>query len=449
MRKRRKALLPAEPVRVTIESLSHDGRGIAHLEGKTLFVEGGLAGEIVSAQYTQQRNRFDEARTIEVHQASPDRVEPPCAHAGVCGGCSLQHMASEAQILFKQQVLLEQLAHFGGLQPDTVLPPLTGPTLGYRHKARLGVKHVIKKGTTLIGFREKRSAFLADIERCPVLVPEVGERLLTMRELFDALDGRQRLPQVEIAQGDDITAWVVRHMDPLSESDLHALSQYAQANGVHLYLQPAGPDSVHRVWPLHGDERLTYQLPGCGPARDQTLTLAFHPLDFTQVNPAINRAMIERALTLLAPTGTDRVLDLFCGLGNFTLPLATLAGEVVGVEGEEALVVRGRENAQRNALNNVTFHGADLTQPMARQPWAHAGFERILIDPPRTGALEIVQNMTVFKPQRIVYVSCNPATLARDAGELAKQGYRLKAAGVMDMFPHTTHVESIAMFEPE
>lgn len=431
-------------MRCTIESTTHDGRGITHIDGKAVFVDGALAGEDITFQYTDRRSKFDEAKTLEVHQSSADRVTPECEHAAICGGCSLQHMHSDAQVALKQSVLVEQLQHFGGLMPEELLPPLRSPTQGYRRKARLAVKYVPKKGGAMVGFREKRSPYVADISGCTVLVPEVGAIIPDLRTLITDLDCHRTLPQIEVAQGDDATALVFRHLEPLSESDQNALLDFCQARNLHLYLQPGGNDTVHKVWPDAEEDRLRYHLDAFG------LELKFHPMDFTQVNPFINRDMVALAVDFLGLTPTDQVLDLFCGLGNFTLPIATKAAAVVGVEGGEAMVARGKENARHNQLSNVAFYAADLTQPFADQPWAKevGGFNKILIDPPRSGALEIVQKMTVFKPERIVYVSCNPATLARDAGELVNQGYKLCKAGVMDMFPHTNHVESIAVFEP-
>lgn len=439
----RKKPVPQTPVEISIDSLTHDGRGVGRIEGKAVFVDGALLGERVVLQYTECHSKYDEGRAIEILESSPDRVEPRCAQANLCGGCSLQHMSSPAQIAMKQNILLDQLKHFGDLQPQELLPPMTGPEFGYRRKARLGAKYVPKKGGVLLGFREKRTSFLAQIDQCHVLVPEVGLAFPEIKQLIETLQQRDQIPQIEVAQGDDATALVVRHMRPLPDSDVQALVQFCQPRNFHLYLQPAGPDSIHKVWPADNDLRLHYKLDDFG------LTLQFHPTDFTQVNPAINHKMVKQAIEFLDPQPGERILDLFCGLGNFTLPLATKSAHVVGVEGDEAMVVRGRENAAANNLTNVEFFGADLTKAFDGQPWAHGGFDKILIDPPRSGALEIVSKMTVFKPKRIVYVSCNPATLARDAGELKKQGYKLLKAGVMDMFPHTTHVESIAVFEPE
>ncbi len=442
-RRRRNKKISPDPVTLTIDSLSHDGRGVGRIEGKAVFVDGALPGERVIAQYTHQKRSFDEARAIEIMDPSADRVEPQCAQAAICGGCSLQHMNDDAQVAMKQAVLIEQLKHFGDLQALHITEPLRGPLFGYRRKARLGVKYVDKKEAVLVGFREKRNSFLAEIDQCHVLAAEVGLRFPEFKQMISELEARSAVPQIEVAKGDNATALIVRHLTELSAADQQRLINFCKEYGFHLYLQPKGHDSIHKVLPESGDDRLWYELPDFG------LQLAFHPTDFTQVNAEINRQMVSLALKYLAVEPQERVLDLFCGLGNFTLPLATQAKAVIGVEGDEAMVQRGRENALHNQLNNVEFFGADLTKPFTEQPWGQQGFDKILIDPPRSGALEIVTKMTHFKPKRIVYVSCNPATLARDAGELKRQGYRLLQAGVMDMFPHTTHVESIAVFEPE
>lgn len=441
MTETRKKKAPPAPVEADIESLTHEGRGIARIDGKTVFVEGALRGERVRFQYTRRKSQFDEAKVIEVLSAAPERVKPDCEHFGICGGCSLQHMDSRAQIEHKQAVLLELLQHFGGVQPEQVLPPLQAEIYGYRRKARLGVKYVAKKDSVLVGFREKASHFITDISGCSVLDPSVGKLIVPLRELITGLDAREQIPQIEVAVGDTGTALVFRHLEPLSDGDQAALVGFAKQHGIDLYLQPKGNDSVHKVWPEAGEDRLSYRFD------DFDLELAFHPMDFTQVNAGINRRMLPLALELLAPESTDRVLDLFCGLGNFTLPLARRSGQVIGVEGDDAMVVRGRENAARNRLANIEFYGANLAGDFYNEPWARQGFDKILVDPPRTGALEIIKHFPHFNANRIVYVSCNPATLARDAGELARQGYVLKKAGVMDMFPHTAHVESIALFE--
>lgn len=443
-KRRRKQALPSEPIRCDIETLSHDGRGIARLEGKTQFVDGALSGETVMARYVGSRRRFDELRAQDVIDASDERVEPPCEFANLCGGCSLQHMAPDAQIAFKENTLREQFAHFGGIEPEEWVAPIRSASLGYRRKARLGVRFVPKRDSVLVGFREKRNSFLADIDRCVVLDPRIGDRITALRELLYSMDAYRTIAQIEVACGDDDAALVFRNMETLSTADVERLVAFGQTHDLHIYLQPKGPDTVHRIWPESSDrksERLSYQLV------DDGLTMKFHPMDFTQVNAEINQNMIRQALDWLAPEPDDRVLDLFCGLGNFTLPLARRAAEVVGVEGDEAMVVRGRENAETNGLDNTRFHSADLQADFTHAPWAREGFDRILIDPPRSGAQDVCQHMAAFGAKRIVYVSCNPATLARDAGTLVASGYRLIRAGVMDMFPHTTHVESMALFE--
>ena len=441
MARSRKKRLPETPVAATIESLSHDGRGIARLDGKTTFIDNALPGEQVFFQYTFMRRKFDEGRAVEILEPSPDRVTPPCAHSLICGGCSLQHLDPAVQIQRKQAVLAEQLEHFGGLRPERWLEPLTGPVTGYRGKARLGVKYVDAKGDTLVGFREKRNSLIADLAQCEVLIPEVGHRFRHLRALINGLDCRRRLPQIEVARGDDAVALVFRHLDPLSQSDQDALVAFCREHGLQCYLQPGNESTVHRVWPEEGEERLYYRHP------QADVEMAFHPSDFTQVNAEINRRMVPLALELLEVEAHHQVLDLFCGLGNFTIPAARRAAGVVGVEASDAMVRRGYENARRNGLENVAFHAWDLDSEPKGQPWARQRYERVLLDPPRSGALEMVRMMPQFGAEKLVYVSCNPATLARDAGELVARGYRLSGAGVMDMFPHTAHVESIALFD--
>lgn len=445
MSRRRRKVLPTEPVRCEVEKLSHDGRGIARQDGKILFVDGALPGETVMAKVVSSRSKFDELRTLEVLESAPDRQTPPCEFADLCGGCSLQHMSSDAQIRFKEDTLREQFAHFGGIEPEEWIAPIRpDSTLAYRRKARMGVRYVKARESVLVGFREKRNSFLTDIDRCVVLDPRIGERIVPLRELLHSMDAYARIPQVEIACGDDTAAMVFRNMDELNNGDREKLIAFGQAHELHIYLQPKGPDTVHRIWPEstgRQDERLSYRLDAF------ELTMKFHPMDFTQVNADINKAMVHRAVEWLDVQPGERVLDLFCGLGNFTLPLARRGGQVIGVEGDDAMVVRGRENAELNGLTNVAFHGADLHGDFTGQSWAQEGFDKILIDPPRSGAEEICKYLTAFGAKTIVYVSCNPATLARDAGVMARNGYRLVRAGVMDMFPHTTHVESIALFE--
>ncbi len=450
-RRFRRPKLPTEPVTLAITALSHEGRGIAHVDGKVAFVDGALPGEQVVASYIGRRAAFDELRTDAVTLTAPNRVEPRCAFAAVCGGCSLQHMESSAQIAFKQNFLLEQFEHSAKLSRSafTILPALQADAYHYRRKARLAVRMVQKKGGALVGFREKYSSFITDMDSCQVLLVSVGSLIPALRELIGSLDACYDIPQIEVAVGEvdatDATAFrvalVFRHLQPLSSADERALLDFAELHALDLYLQPSNAESVHRIYPAVGSERLHYHLPDCG------LTLAFHPLDFTQVNASINRLIINQALAHLALTETDRVLDLFCGLGNFTLPIATRCAHVVGIEGSEQMVQRGMENAELNGITNAEFYAANLCESLTDKPWAQQAFTKILLDPPRSGAIEIIQQVAAFRAGTIVYISCNPATLARDTAELLTHGYRLKSAGVMDMFPHTTHVESMAVFE--
>jgi len=437
---RRRKKLPVDPVQARIESLSHDGRGVARVDGKVTFIDGALPDETVMFRYTGRRRSNDEGCVVEVITPSPDRVTPRCAHFELCGGCSLQHLEPEAQVAAKQQQLTEQLQRIGKVKAEQILPPLFGPRWGYRHKARMGVRFVAGKDRVLAGFREKRSSFIVDTERCEVLHPAIGERIPEIAALVQLLHSCRQIPQVEVAVGDMVAALVFRHLGPLAEEDLARLGDFGEQTGLHIYLQPKGPDTVHLLWPKQS--RLSYRQP------DFDLEFVFLPTDFTQVNTVLNQKMVQQALVLLELHQDDRVLDLFCGIGNFSLPMARLAGQVIGVEGDAGLVQRAGENALYNRLENVEFHIADLTRDMTSVRWAKEGFNKILLDPPRSGALEILPHLSALQARKIVYVSCNPATLARDAGELVNSnGYRLVSAGVMDMFPHTAHVESIALFE--
>ncbi len=439
-KRRRKPKLPNYPVRVTVESMTHDGRGVAHVDGKAVFIDGALPGEELSFLYTARSRKHDEGRLCEMFQASDQRVEPKCAFFEICGGCSLQHQHPDGQILSKQQTLLDNLERIGKVKPERVLDALSGPVWGYRNKARLGVKYVRKKGRVLVGFREKRKPYLADIRRCEVLHPSVGERLDELAKMIQGMEARERIAQIEVAVGEQATALVFRHLDPLSESDTRILKDYAEQTGLHVWLQPGGPDTVAPLWPL--DSQLSYHL------QDYDIEMLFQPTDFTQVNVEINRSMIRQTLDLLNLDKDSQVLDLFCGLGNFTLPLARHAGHVTGVEGDAGLVQRARDNAARNTVTNAEYHAVDLTQDPAGQGWMKQKYDRILLDPPRSGAQEMMPHIASLGATRIVYVSCHPGSLARDAGVLVNEyGYRLVAAGVMDMFPHTAHVESMALFE--
>lgn len=450
-RRHRKKVLPQGLYQAEITRLSHDGRGIAHLDGKIIFIDGALPGEQVKFEYTFQRKQFDEGIAREVSNPSVDRVEPPCEFSGLCGGCSLQHMSSAKQIRFKQDALVEQFQHIAQVEIPELLEPLQSPTVHYRRKARLAVKYVPAKGKVLLGFREKRNSFIADISRCEVLSKEIGYKLRLLADCIEGLAGRSSIPQVEVAKGDDSTvALIFRHLEPLSSDDVEQLKTFCREHNFHLYFQAKGPESVERIALTTNETelsmRLSYALPDYG------IDFAFHPCDFTQVNGDINRLMIQRVMTLLAPCADDIILDLFCGLGNFSLPMATQCQRLVGVEGSELMVQRAQENALLNKLNNCEFYALNLEQDLNElkkdaNAWVNIPFNKMLIDPPRSGAQVIVENIQLFKHLKIlVYVSCNPATLARDTGILLKQGFKLHAVGVMDMFPHTNHVESLALF---
>lgn len=427
---------------LNIHSQSHDGRGIALLNNKTTFVSGALTGENIRCKITQKRSSYYEADAVEIIESSPERVTPPCSHFGLCGGCSLQHMSLHAQLTLKQNTLLDQLKHFGKVIPQTILAPLSAQTTGYRRKARLGVKYVIKKNKLLIGFREKSSRYLADLESCAVLHPAIGQRFTALSQLIASLEIYTAIPQIEIAIGDEETALVIRHLEPLTESDTKKLEQFAEQYQFQIYLQPNRPLPIQKLWPKDGNERLTYTLP------DEQLEFHFHPLDFTQINLEINRLMVKQAIQLLDLKPEDKVIDLFCGIGNFTLPIAKHAKHVTGVEGGDEMVKRAHDNAAHNKISNVEFHAANLMEPPAQAAWMKSHFNKVLLDPPRAGAKEILPFIAACGAEKIVYVSCNPATLARDAGELVHQyGYTLKQAGIMNMFPHTSHIEAMAVFE--
>ncbi len=443
MARPRKKRLPTEPVKATIESMSHDGRGVAHLDGKAVFIHGALANEEVMFTYSRKRQKYDEGVASEILTPSPDRVEPLCKHFDICGGCSLQHLKSEAQIGLKQESLLNGFEKIAKVAVPEVFPPLTASkSWGYRRKARLGAKYVAKKGRVLVGFREKGSSFLADIHSCEVLHPRVGHLLMPLSDLIGSLSIRDKVPQIEVSMGDEDCVLVFRVMEPPTTTDLTLLQQFGSEHDMHIYLQEGGPDSVR---PLQGEPiNLHYSLPDFG------IDVRFLPNDFTQVNSELNRLMVARAVDLLEPQSSDSVLDLFCGVGNFTMPLATRSKSVVGVEGDKALVARARENASRNGIENVSYYTANLYESLEHEQWLTGKYDKALLDPPRSGAFEILHYLPKLGIKRIVYVSCYPGTLARDAGELVNvHGYKLLGAGVMDMFPHTAHVESIAVFEKE
>ncbi|MEO1244511.1 MAG: 23S rRNA (uracil(1939)-C(5))-methyltransferase RlmD [Pseudomonadota bacterium] len=432
-----------EPEVAGISAATHDGRGIAAVDGKKVFVAGALPGETVRFQRRKRRRNFDEAELLEVLEASPERVTARCDVYGRCGGCSLQHVSIESQRNIKEQSLRDSLERIGRTAPDEWLPPLIGSEWHYRRRARLAVKDVAAKGRTLVGFRERHAPFITDMRRCEVLRRPVDSLIEPLSELIGSLSIRARLPQIEVAVADNALALVLRILDPLSEDDERRLREFAGRHEVWVYLQPGGLDSIVRLVP-EGAGELTYDLP------EFDINIVFEPVDFVQINSEINERMISLALTLLEVEPEHRVLDLFCGIGNFSLPLARRAASVLGIEGETSLVERARHNARRNGLANADFRCADLAAIDGTESWLEAGCDRLLLDPARSGAEAVVRQIGLLDPERLVYVSCHPGTLARDAGILVhEQGYRLLAAGIIDMFPHTAHVESITVFSKQ
>ena len=433
--------LNAGPVQeADIVDLAHDGRGIARLDGKAVFIDGALPGEHVRFRVLKRRRQMDEAGLVDVLLASPDRVVPRCAHFGICGGCSLQHLSAAAQLSAKENQLLENLQRIGNVQPARVLAPLRSDEWAYRRRARLGIKYVHKKGRVLAGFREREKPYIADIRRCEVLPAPLANLPQELAALAETLTIKEKVPQVELAAGDEETALVFRVMETPSAADLEKISAFGIERGLQIFLQTGGLDTVR---PVRSDYApLSYAVDG-GNVR-----IAFGPVDFIQVNRGINVSMVDAAITLLKPAANDAVLDLFCGLGNFTLPLARRAGRVLGVEGDAPLVAKARANAVHNGIDNAQFAVENLFEPNTFGEWARERYDLVLLDPPRAGAAELLPRMAHWQPRRVVYISCHPGSLARDAGILvADLGFKLTAAGVMDMFPHTTHVESIAVFE--
>lgn len=440
--KRKSKKLPTTPVVSLVERLSHDGRGIARIDGKTTFIEGALPGEKVSFIYTRLKSDFDEGRLQEVLQASPDRVEPHCPHYALCGGCSYQHVSPHRQIEQKEEALLDVLKRIGHCQPQQVAPPIVDQTWHYRSKARLSVRYVEKKQSVLVGFRERHQPrYITDIQTCAVLDERVSKQLLLIRAVLDQLQDKREIAQIEVATGDDEVALVIRHLSPLSHEDLSLLSDLSRQTRFKIFLQPDGPDSIHLVYPPDASAWLEYRLP------DFDVTYRFQPSDFTQINPSLNRLMVSQAVRWLEPQQDDVVLDLFCGLGNFSLPIARRVARVIGIEGSQSMVERATMNARNNQLTNTEFMCSNLEGESALSGLMQRGINKVLIDPPRTGAIAVVHQLRQMNPERVVYVSCNPVTLARDADVMVNQlGYKLVFAGVMDMFPHTAHVESMALF---
>ncbi len=444
-----------------VESLDLDAQGVARAaDGKVVFIEGALPGELVQVEVRRRKAHWEQATLRALRDESPQRVRPRCPHfglhAGACGGCKMQHLDASAQVAVKQRALEDALQHIGKLRPERMLRPIEGPAFGYRDRARLSVRFVAKKGTVLVGFHERKSSYVADMQSCAVLPPAVSALLLPLRDLVMAMEARERLPQIELACGSAVTALVLRHLVPLSDADADRLRGFARQHHVQWWLQPAGPDSV-RLLDEDDSRELSYALPEFG------IVMPYRPTDFTQVNRHINEVLVGRALRLLEVQPHERVIDWFCGLGNFSLPLTTRAREVMGVEGSSQLVERAAANARRNGLGDRTrFVARNLFEIDAAQLVADGSAECWLVDPPREGAFELVKALAELceahapradgwaPPSRIVYVSCNPATLARDAGQLVQRaGYRCSAAGVVNMFPHTAHVESIAVFDKE
>ncbi|MGR8948779.1 MAG: 23S rRNA (uracil(1939)-C(5))-methyltransferase RlmD [Gammaproteobacteria bacterium] len=427
-----------EPYQVAIDNLSHEGRGVGRVNGKTVFVAGALPGEQVLARKTRGRKSFDEAIALEVEQPNSDRVEPQCPHYSICGGCSLQHLASDKQIEHKQAVLLELFQHHADASPAEVLAPVHATPWRYRRRARLGVKYVEKKGGVLVGFREKASPYIADIQHCEVLHESIGGQLLPLRALIESLSIKAKVPQLEVAVGDNTSAIIIRHLEPFSEQDIARLNDFQNSSSISLYLQPKGEDSVR---PLNDETRsLSYTVEG--------LEFGFSPSNFVQVNHAINCQMIAAVKSYLRLEKSDNVLDLFCGLGNFTLPIAKAVNHIHGIEGDEALVNLAKDNARANSINNASFAKMDLSDEALLQNLELPKYNKLLLDPPRSGAEEILLSGNMDALNLVAYVSCNPVTLARDAKHLLKtHKFRLTKLGVMDMFPHTSHVESLAIFE--
>ncbi len=439
-----------------VESLDLEAQGVAHrADGKVVFIDGALPTEWVQANVHRKKNNWEQGTLTQIKRESAQRVRPGCPHfglhAGACGGCKMQHLHADAQIAVKQRVLEDNLQHLAKLRPDRMLRPMAGSAWGYRRRARLSVRWVAKKGTVLIGFHERKSRYVADMQSCAVLPDKVSALLLPLRELIGSMEARERLPQIELAMGDEVCALVLRNLEPLSPGDAQKLRDFAARYEVQWWLQPKGPETVHLL--DEGGPQLSYRLPEFG------VEMPFRPTDFTQVNHDINRLLVQKALRLLDVRADERVIDWFCGLGNFTLPLARQAREVLGIEGSETLVARSRENARHNGIANASFAARNLFELAPADLAAYGEADRWLVDPPREGAFALakavadaVQDPALAPgwtpPRRIVYVSCNPATLARDAGLLVHQaGYRCTAAGVANMFPHTAHVESIAVFE--
>ena len=437
---RRRKLKP-KVYEIDIESLSHEGRGISHIDNKVIFTRGALPGERVVASRTLSRAKYEEAEIVEVIKSSPDRIEPKCSVYGICGGCSFQHLSSPNQINAKHDWLQSAFLGQAKVQPKEWLEPVQVENWGYRRKARLGVRYVAKKEKVLVGFRERKSSFVTVMSRCEVLHPSLGDNLEALSECIEQLSIKEHVPQIEVAIAEQGTILILRHLKPLNANDEQILDEYAKKLSITWYLQSGGLETIK---PLKHSIQLTYALP------NHSIEMSFLPNDFTQVNFELNKKMIDLALDLLQLNENDNVIDLFCGLGNFTLPISRYVNSVVGIEGDRGLVERAKANAEANEISNASFYKADLFQDVSGFEWFRGkNYNKALIDPARTGAIEIVELIPKLKVERLVYVSCNPATLARDTAKLVELGFTLESAGVMDMFPQTAHVESIALFVRE
>ena len=432
----------------TIERMDQQGRGITHMDGKVVFVEGAVTGETVTFYIKKHHPKYNEAVLEEIIESSSWREEhPQCPHFGVCGGCSLQHIKSEIQPQLKQQNVLKDLEHIAQITPQKILPPLTGEMWGYRRKARLGVRYVRKKQSLLVGFREKKSSYLAELTQCEILHPSVGQNIQTLRELITKLSIYENIPQIEVAIGDNASTLVLRHLKNLSQNDLNTLADFSKEYQFNLCLQGNKPSHIIPLTEVLPHANCPYD-PLFYKLNDYNLKIHFSPTDFIQINAAMNEQLIAQAMALLAPKPNEILLELFCGLGNFTLPLATQAGHVTGIEGNQTLIDKAKENAVLNNIDNVQYYVADLFEGQEQALWfKNKQYDKILLDPPRTGAKDIIPLLPQTGASRILYVSCNPATLARDAGTLNDLGYQLSCIGMIDMFPHTTHIETMALFE--
>lgn len=439
MAKRRRKKLPLEPIAANIHALSHDGRGIASIDGKTTFVIGALPGEDVMVKIMKSFGQYNEGIAVEITSPSPERIEPRCPHFTNCGGCKVQHMPQDLQIKTKYDAFKELMQHHGGAKPKTWAEPLKATEWTYRRKARLSVRFVPKKERVLVGFRELNGRYVADNRECPILIEPINKLIDKLSELITSLSIKEYIPQIELAAGDDATALMFRHLEALTDEDIEKLKTFGETHQLHIYLQPKGYDSLNLIYPDNTKPRLNYQL--------DNINFEFRPEQFVQVNAEMNAKMLTQALAWLDLKPEDRLLDLFCGIGNFSLPAAKHVDHVTGIEGDNTAVEQAKINAQNNGINNTDFAVCNLFELPAQANWINESYNKLLLDPPRAGAEEIVANIKRFNPEAIVYVSCHPATLARDAKTLIAAGYRLEKAGIMDMFPHTQHVEAMALFK--